>query len=243
MLRAKQPPPQRETVLAGSRVVYRLERARRRSIGFVVGADGLTVRAPAWVSLGAIEDALQEKSGWVVRKLAEMQARARQQQAARIDWRDGAELPWLGGALRLRLRDAPGAALLAGGELHLGLGAAPTPDALRRAVHAWWLRQARAHFGARLAHFALLLGVRWQRLQLSNAATRWGSASASGTIRLNWHLMHYREAVIDYVVAHELAHLREMNHSPRFWRIVEGVVPEHLALRRELREQVVPLWQ
>lgn len=243
LLKAKQTLSQRETVLAGERIAYRLERARRRSIGFVVDADGLTVRAPAWVTLGAIESALQEKSAWIVRKLAEVQARTQRQQAARIVWRDGAVLPWRGTPITLRLGAARGATRLEGGVLQLGIGTDAPPEAVRRAVHAWVLREARAHFSARLAHFAPLLGVRWQRLQLSNAATRWGSASVSGAIRLNWRLMHYRDAVIDYVVVHELAHLREMNHSPRFWAIVAGMVPDHALLRRELRERIAPVWE
>ncbi|MGB6115386.1 MAG: M48 family metallopeptidase, partial [Comamonas sp.] len=104
-------------------------------------------------------------------------------------------------------------------------------------------REARLHFAVRVAHYAPLLAVQPTRLMLTSAATRWGSASASGVVRLNWRLLHYRPALIDYVVAHELAHLREMNHGPRFWAIVESVVPDHARLRRELRESTAPQWQ
>ena len=76
--------------------------------------------------------------------------------------------------------------------------------------------------------------MRVTRLSLSSAATRWGSANANGAIRLHWRLIHFPLATIDYVVAHELAHLREMNHSPRFWNVVRSVVPEYEAARREL---------
>ena len=104
------------------------------------------------------------------------------------------------------------------------------------------MRQARAHFTARLDHFAPLLGVRWSRLRLSSAQTRWGSAKADGSIALNWRLLHHAPAVIDYVVAHELAHLRVMDHSPRFWSTLATVVPDHAALRRRLRDESVPRW-
>jgi predicted metal-dependent hydrolase len=93
-----------------------------------------------------------------------------------------------------------------------------------------------------MAHFAALLDVRWTRLGLTSARTRWGSASTTGAVRLNWRLMHMRPALVDYVIAHELAHLRVMDHSPRFWAVVATVVPEHRALRRELRETPVPIW-
>jgi len=84
--------------------------------------------------------------------------------------------------------------------------------------------------------------VRWKKLSLSNAGTRWGSASADGSIRLNWRLVHFRMPVIDYVVAHELSHLRVMDHSPRFWDTVESVMPDYGTLRVELKRQPVPNW-
>ena len=105
------------------------------------------------------------------------------------------------------------------------------------------MRQARRHFTARLDAFAPLMGVRWQKLALSSARTRWGSASANGSIRLNWRLMHFRPPVVDYVVVHELAHLHEMNHSPRFWAHVQAQLPGYTALRAELHSQTPPVWQ
>ena len=83
-------------------------------------------------------------------------------------------------------------------------------------------------------------GVRYTRLALSSAQTRWGSANANGSIRLNWRLIHFALPTIDYVVAHELAHLREMNHSPRFWDVVRSVLPEFERARGELRSDALP---
>ena len=79
-----------------------------------------------------------------------------------------------------------------------------------------------------------------KRLSLSAAATRWGSAGADGSIRLNWRLVHFALPVIDYVVVHELAHLREMNHSARFWDAVRSVLPDYEAARLALRDPVLP---
>ena len=109
-------------------------------------------------------------------------------------------------------------------------------------ARAWFMRSARQHFLARLAYFEPRLGVRHTSMRLSNAATRWGSAKSDGSIRLNWRLMHYSPEIIDYVVAHELAHLRVMDHSPRFWSTVAEVVPDHRALRRQLKETPAPPW-
>ena len=236
----------REIRLGDTLVAYALQRTRRRSIGLVVGAEGLSVRAPLGASLGTIEDALRNKTAWVLRKLAQTHARQQQREHARIDWCDGVLLPYLGAPLRVVLDPAApvtGTLYPAAPALHMGLPAGAGAVQIRDAVQAWLMQQARTHFTARLAHFAPLLGVRWSSLRLSNAQTRWGSAKSDGSIRLNWRLLHYHSSIIDYVVVHELAHLRQMNHSPQFWDTVAAVVPDHAALRRSLREQPAPDWR
>jgi predicted metal-dependent hydrolase len=79
--------------------------------------------------------------------------------------------------------------------------------------------------------------VRVTKLGLSSAATRWGSASADGAVRLHWRLVHFAMPIVDYVVAHELAHLREMNHSAAFWDVVRSVVPGFEASREALKDE------
>ena len=241
-----------EVDLGPHRVAYALRRGRRRSIGFTVGPEGLSVSAPRWVRLADIEAALQEKGRWILRKLQEQQERARRQLDARVEWRDGATLPFLGETVILVLdprtvgavlRDAedtlPGVARLT---LHLGLPEHADAVQVRDAVQSWLQRQARRVFDERCALFAQRLGVRVKRLALSSAATRWGSAGADGSIRLNWRLVHFALPVIDYVVAHELAHLREMNHSPAFWDVVRSVVPGYEQSRAALRDGVLPVF-
>lgn len=243
------PRANRELVLAEARVAYAFRRGQRRTIGFSVGPDGLVVSAPRWTPLHEVETALREKSAWILRKLGESQQRQRRLALARIDWRDGATLPYLGAPLRLALSQAPGAGARwqdgQGGEpprLAIGLPPGAAPEQIRDAAQAWLMRQARQLFTERLEHFAPRLGVQWRKLGLSNAGTRWGSARADGSIRLNWRLVHLRLPVIDYVVAHELAHLRVMDHSPRFWDAVGEVLPDYAERRGELREAVVPPW-
>ena len=250
----RHPRANREVLLGDAVVAYALQRARRRSIGFTVGADGLAVRAPTWVTLPAVDAALREKSGWILRKLDEARARQQRSEGGRIVWAHGAQLPYLGEPLTVVLDPThgftgKGGALHAGSEgaggahLRIGLSHSASPAQIRDAVQAWLMRDARRHFTDRLDHFAPLLGVRWTSLRLSSAQTRWGSAKADGSIRLNWRLLHYRPAIIDYVVAHELAHLRVMDHSPRFWGTVATVVPDYPVLRHALREQPAPLWE
>jgi predicted metal-dependent hydrolase len=125
--------------------------------------------------------------------------------------------------------------------LRVGLPHNSSAEQLREAVQGWLQRQARRLFEERCAHFAPRLNVRVRRLSLSSAATRWGSASSDGSIWLHWRLIHFTLSVIDYVVAHELAHLREMNHSRAFWDVVRSVVPDYQRARRVLDDQPVPV--
>ena len=251
----RHPRGEREIRLGEQRIVYALRRARRRSIGFVVGPEGLGVSAPRWVGVREIETALQEKGPWILRKLAEQDERARRRLAARVEWRDGTTIPFLGEPIVVvldpRAAPDPGGALLNGEAqalpgvprltLHVALAHDATPAQIGEAVRAWLQRQARRVFEERCRLFAARLGVRWTRLALSSARTRWGSAHASGAIRLHWRLIHFAMPTIDYVVAHELAHLREMNHGPRFWEVVRSVLPGYESARGALREDSLPL--
>ncbi len=263
------PRANRQSRLCDAQVAYEFKRAKRRTIGMVVGADGLVVSAPRWVPLYEVEAALQEKAAWIVRKLDEMRERQRRLDAARIEWRDGASFPFLGETVIVVLDpthayQAVGGGLKAGDvevvlrsdeaapnltlegvprlTLHIGLPLHAGQPQIRDAVQAWLMRQAHRHFTERLQHYAPRLGVQWRRLSLSSAGTRWGSASSDGSIRLNWRLIHFRQSVIDYVVAHELSHLRVMDHSPRFWDTVRSVVPDYQSLRGELRDEALPRW-
>jgi predicted metal-dependent hydrolase len=252
----RHPQAQREIRLNEHLVAYALRRARRKSIGFVVGLEGLSVAAPKWVGVGEIESALREKADWILRKLSEQQERQQRLQAAKVDWRDGTGIPFLGETVIIVL-DARagltkcGAVLNTDAEalpgvprltLHIGLPHTATPEQIRDVVQSWLQRQARRVFEERCKHFAQQLGVRYTKLSLSSAQTRWGSAGADGAIRLNWRLIHFAMPSIDYVVAHELAHLREMNHSARFWDVVRSVMPDFEQVRSTLKDDSLPVF-
>ncbi len=246
-------------------VAYEFKRAKRKTIGFVVGADGLVVSAPRWVPLLEVDKALQEKAIWIVKKLAEVQERQHKQALAQVEWREGAVIPFLGESVIIvidpRQTDATGksASAVAQGmsqlhsdhqalpgvpklTLHIGLPHDASPERIRDAVQAWLMRQAKRLFEERLNFFAPQLGVRWTKLSLSNASSRWGSAGSDGAIRLNWRLIHFRQSVIDYVVVHELSHLRVMDHSPRFWNTVESIMPDYVQRKGMLKDEAIPRW-
>jgi predicted metal-dependent hydrolase len=244
------PRTNRHARLGGHVVGYEFRRMRRKTIGFSIATEGLVVSAPRWVPAGEIEAAVQEKSRWILKKLQEQDERARKQAAQRIDWRDGTSIPFLGETVIVVLdARSAGAVLHTSGDtlpgvprltLHVGLPQHAAPEQIRDVVQAWLQRQAKRVFEERCHHFAQQLGVRWTRLSLSSAATRWGSASADGAIRLHWRLIHFAMPTIDYVVAHELAHLRVMDHSPQFWDVVRSVIPDVERLREGLRDEALP---
>jgi hypothetical protein len=220
-------------------VEYSLRRSKRRTIGFLINEHGLRVTAPRWVTLADIEGAIRDKEAWILSKLALRRERVAQAHAEQMRWEDGARLPYLGGLLTLRFHAARRASVShdeAAGELALHLPEGATEDKMRALVKAWLQEKARQRFAARLPVFAERLGVSFRAFTLTSAKTQWGSCTSAGMIRLHWRLMHFAPEHIDYVIAHELAHLIEMNHSPRFWAVVASVFPDHAASRRVLRD-------
>ncbi len=240
---ARAPQAGRSLLIGSQRVPYALTRAQRRSIGFAVGPEGLKVRAPRWVNIADIERALLERGDWILRQLQRQQQRQAQQASLRVQWGEGAQLPFLGAPLRVE-RGPQQQFLPAEGEqparLQLRLPEPAGEAQWRDATQAWLQAQARQLFQQRLAHFAAQLDIAVPRLRLSNARGRWGSASSGGVVSLNWRLMHFSEALIDYVVAHEVAHLREMNHGPRFWALVGELLPGFEDRREALKNAALP---
>jgi predicted metal-dependent hydrolase len=248
------PQANRHTQLHGQAVAYVLKRAARRTLGLTIRAEGLVVHAPLRVSLTEIDALVQHKAGWILRKFEAVAQRQPRVERAVRTWADGESLPWLGGRITLhrgavlgadtgrvgvRGRDA---VWLDGEVLWVQLPPAASTPQVRDSVQAWMERQALAHFTQRLHHFAPQLGVQWRVLKLSNAGTRWGSAKADGSIRLHWRLMEFDTAQIDYVVVHELSHLRHMNHSAQFWATVGGILPGYADVQRQLRRQTLLPW-
>jgi predicted metal-dependent hydrolase len=208
------------------------------------------------VPLGEVDQAIRSKARWIVNKLEAARERQERLAAARIEWQDGATFPYLGEQVIVVLDPRhdfreKGAVLHTAGEtlpgvtrmtLHVGVAQNAQPSQIRDAVQAWLMREAKRLFTERLDHYAPLLNVQWRKLTLSSAGTLWGTAHSDGSIRLNWRLVHFGLSVIDYVVAHELSHLRVMDHSPRFWETVRTVVPDYPQLRAKLKDEALPAW-
>lgn len=221
------------TIALGERIVpYILRRAKRRTIGLTIDHRGLRVGAPPRASIKEVESLILRHGTWVTEKLDEWRTRRRPEL---LTIADGMTLPLLGQSLEIRL--AIGA--------NRALWSAQTPPVLNlllrspndgaRVLEKALRKQAADLFSERLSLFAKQMGLVLPPHSLSSARTRWGSCSLKAGIRLNWRLIHFPRHIVDYVVVHELAHLREMNHSARFWAIVAQHYPEHRAARTELK--------
>jgi len=229
-------PARPRIVLIGGRVVnYQLVRRRRRSVGLTIDERGLTAAAPNHATVKEIERFIADNGAWVLRKLEEFaDAGARRQ----LSVRHGAKLPLLGSEIEVRVVAGANRARWESDALIIAARDDADLEAIARRA---FKQRALQLFGERLHQFAGRAGRAAPPLALSSARTRWGSCSEASGIRLNWRLIHLPLALIDYVVAHELAHLREMNHSPRFWAEVESLFPDWRSARSELKRRAVSL--
>lgn len=225
-------------ILLGVRLVsYSLVRSRRRTLGLTIDHRGLRVGVPQRVAMGVVEDFIRSHADWVLRKLDAWRGRSAPQQ---MDVCDGAPVPVLGEPWMLRFAPGHGETEWRNGEILLRLRAGADPrDRLRRALQ----QRALPLFRTRALHLFPGDAASMPRLALSNARTRWGSCSAKTGLRFNWRLIHLPLSLVDYVVAHELAHLWEMNHSERFWRQVRSIYPDYREARRALRAHAATIPQ
>jgi predicted metal-dependent hydrolase len=214
--------------LGGRCVEYRFARRRRRTIGITVDAHGLSVAAPLRAPWREIESFLRHKQRWILAKLDEW---GRLPRPAYLRGASGESLPLFGNAVTLEVST---------GRRHVRHEAqrlvvsAPAPERVARVLVGWLKHQALHALAPRAAHYAARLEVAPPPVALSNARTQWGVCTEAGAIRLSWRLVHLEPVLADYVVAHEVAHLVELNHSKRFWNLLARLYPDW----REARERL-----
>jgi len=227
------PAPLRRIALAGETVDYQLVRVRRRTIGMQVGTDGLVVRASRWVTIRDVEDALRKHATWILRRLAEW--RERRCDVLPASWQQGAPLLFQGRDLTLAIHRARQPSIAADLVNIVIRHPAPHDEPVIAAAVDRWLRDEALRFLApRAAACAASIGAATPAVKLSNARGVWGSCNRKGEIRFSWRLIQLPPELAQYVVAHEVAHLVELNHSPRFWALVETLHRGHDAARRAL---------
>ena len=208
---------------------YRLERARRKSIGLIITTEGLLIRAPKWTPLYEIDAAITERNAWIVSALARQ--RARRSQLA--EYRDGGHVLFRGNKLKVELRQGlfDSIDLTEKHCIITMLDATFSANAFNEELK----RIARLELPEIARNMATDAGLPLASVTLSSARTMWGSCTSTGRVRLNFRLLQLAPELMRHVVAHELAHLVEFNHSKRFWAIVQGLDPNTKAHKRAIK--------
>lgn len=215
---------------------YTIKRSRRRTLAIHVRPGPVVeVRAPHRLSRTLIDRFIAERKAWIGAKLAELEALPAPFRPA---YRHGEPHPYLGEDYPLIVTEGARGVALRGGHLRIGVADADDRDAVERALYRWYRGRAREVFRVRLdAALERLSSWRLPQPQLSVRAMRrrWGSCSSTGKVTLNLHLIKMPVALLDYVICHELCHLLEMNHSPRFYALMDAAMPDWRGHRHNLR--------
>ncbi len=223
---------------------------RSRSVRFRVSPRcGLEVVIPRGFDPGRVPALLQRKQRWIRTALERAQA-MRADDGPEMVWRPPAriELPAIGMAWAVTTRRTASGARTTVRETGAGQliisGAIESEQACRAALGRWLMRQAHQHLVPGLQCVSRELGLPFKRALIRRQKTRWGSCSRNGTISLNAKLLFLSPETVHYVMIHELCHRVELNHSPRFWRLVERHCPDYRRINAQRRElwTAVPRW-
>jgi predicted metal-dependent hydrolase len=212
-------------------VHYRFARSKRRTIGLTIDASGLSVRAPYRVPRREIEAFLREKRYWIISRLDEWSAVP---PPPLMHGTSGEALPLFGEPVALQVLDGRRGVARRGACVVVSAPAPRRAGLVLELLLGWLKQQALTALAPRAALFAARLGLVPPPVALSCARGQWGVCTERGAIRLNWRLVHLPPALSDYVVAHEVAHLVELNHSKRFWNLLGTLYPDW----RDARERI-----
>lgn len=213
---------------------YKVIRSSRKTIAAEVNIAGeVIVRVPMWVSDESVRAFVESKSDWIERTVKKVTARRMERQAALpppFTGADGDKLPYLGTLLTALHRDGGSEPRVEGDMLIL------PPGFDLSAVIQWLRARAADELNARLQRYGELLGAGWKSARQSDARTRWGMCSGKNSLNLSWRLIFCTPEAIDYVVAHELCHIKHKNHGRNFYAELERVFPERKRAERWLKD-------
>ena len=210
--------------------INKLVRSKRKTLSLIVEADGtLTVRAPLRMKEADILRFIETKKDWIKRK----QAQARKDAFFSRQYVDGEIFRYLGREVLLRIVPDGKPALVMDGSFKLTKSAQLQAESV---FTTWYKKQARKVLIERADFFVRKYGFKVGKVRISSARTRWGSCSSKDTLSFTWRLVMAPLGVIDYVVVHELCHLKEMSHSKTFWAQVENILPDYKQRRKWLKD-------
>ena len=217
----------------GQTIPYQLDLRVRRTIGLKITSQGLVVHAPKRISASQLQQVLLQKASWIQQKLALRE----NNQVSPMQWVDGEPLMFMGQDIILSLQHhaTNKAVTLQGNQLLVRSPQIDQQAFVARKVLQWFAQQALPDFTRRVALIAAQMGEKVSGVALSNARSRWGSCNSRKQIRLNWRLIQAPPHIIQYVICHEMAHLKEMNHSARFYAVQASLFPNHVQAEKELK--------
>ncbi|MFA5961163.1 MAG: SprT family zinc-dependent metalloprotease [Parcubacteria group bacterium] len=211
--------------------ISKIIRSKRKNIALMVTHDAmLVVRAPMRTPLSYIEKMVEEKFAWIERKMREFERRPK---ATKKTFEAGEEFLYLGKRYKLEIVEGTTIKVT---EDHKLLFPRVFLWRAKARMHDWYKKQAQEAISERTKMIAGELNLKYCSLKISNAKTNWGSCGPKNSLNFNWRLIMAPEAVVDYVIIHELMHIPEKNHSQKFWNKVATVMPEYKTARKWLRE-------
>lgn len=223
--------------LDGIRVPVETAGSSRRARLTIESDGSVCLRAASDVGLDELEQFLISKRAWVYRKLYEKDAL--QHEPVMKEMVDGEGFSYLGRSHRLQLSDDATTVRLARGRLVLPRVKA---DAGAEPIIAWYRRRGEAWLMPRTRSWAERLRVEPEAISVADLGHKWGSASAQGRVRLHWATFQLPPALVDYVLVHELAHLREPHHGSAFWQLLDRAMPDYEERKGELALKGSRLW-
>ncbi|MDF2988876.1 MAG: putative metal-dependent hydrolase [Eubacterium sp.] len=227
-------------ILGGRELKYTLKRTNRRSIGISIDKTGfVTVAGPNGISEETVRELLREKASWILDKLSHFEALAARKGKAK-EFAGDEEYPYLGKMFKLKIEIETSLKRpvfrLQENTLELYTKNTENTGMLKDYLKLWYVEQFKRIIEQRVGYFSKIMGVTPGKITVREQKTRWGSCSSRGNLNFNWKLIMARPEVLDYVVIHELCHMKEMNHSDRFWALVKELCPRYKEYRKWLKD-------
>lgn len=209
---------------------YTVIKSNRKSLSIIIERDkSVIVRAPLSLSDYRIKEEIDKRKALILSKINSDQKTMKR---TAKEFVDGEQFLFMGKyySLQINLDESPGIDFKDAFVIN-----APSVEVAKKLMFNWYQQQAREILSPRIIHFAEHMGVKRKRINISSAKYLWGSCTPTGTLNFNWHIVKAPPEVMDYIVVHELAHLREHNHSPEFWNIVAVQIPQYEDAKKWLK--------
>jgi predicted metal-dependent hydrolase len=230
MLNAKFESTESIDFINGDTISYILIKKYRRSIGLKITRDGLIVHAPIFVSKKHIKTVIISKQKWIESKLNLIKIKA-----PPFSIKTGQEFNLLGKKIILQLSEGQKKIRLQNNSCFLSFTDLSKQDKLKEYFIGWLKEYTHNHFKKRVDFYSINSNLSPKKVLLSNAKNKWGSCNSRAEVRFNWRLILSTEHIVDYVICHELSHLKFMNHSQQFWGLVGEIFPDYKEAQRQLK--------